>query len=738
MRTAFGHSWRDDYAWLEQGGPDVEAALEAEAAFFRAWRQRHAPLERSLCRAMLRALPAEQCSTPERVGEHEYYIRQTPERPLPCYLRYRMGGQGGGQGGRQDEKVVLDLNELAAVHGESISLGQLKLSRCGTRVAFTLDEGTGDECFSGFVRDLSTGATWQHSAMGAVVSLEWAADSDTLLFTTPNQLGRPWAVHTCSAGAPPAAAPAGAARRRGSVLSLAGAWAARGAGGSSAFGSSARVLYEEPDERFFVDLGRTKDWNWLTINANAKLSSEEREPGLEYFVESSEGQLYLLSNTGSARGEVPAGGPLGRPHWVQVLPEREGIAIEDMDLFQDALVLYARRWGRPAVTVLPLRGGLPLGSAAPAAPAGPEVAEREAVPEPAAAPANKPGAAATGAGCDAAAGGQAAQGSGAAAVPLLLLELPLPDWAFWVQPGANADYASPTLRLTLSSPIHPDTATDWDLATALPLPEPAVGSEQQPRMAAAVAAGRQLGDYVCEQLWAPAADGVRVPITVARSAAVPLDGTAPCLLIAYGAYGHCLPTDFEPSRLPLLARGWVLALAHVRGGGELGRAWHAAGRAALKGNSGADLEACLDHLVASGAALLEVPFVDLLTCMASPELPLTQHEHDEWGDPSDPETFRRLAATCPYQRRLPAGPLPALFVTCSQTDMRVPFWGPLKYAAKLRAAQAAGGGRPMLVAADAHGGHFAPEREHFRLKAQEYAFLVSQLEAQGGRRGGAP
>lgn len=169
---------------------------------------------------------------------------------------------------------MLDLNELAAVHGEQLSLGQLQLSRCGARAAFSLEAGDGSESYAAFLRELApeddAGArrggvarrqgltaaapAYRHlPALDGLVSLEWAADGVTLLFTTPNALGRPWAVHAWNAGPP---------LPRGS--------ASAGAGGRPAVDT----LFEEPDERFFVDIGRTKDWTLLTINCNSKTSSE--------------------------------------------------------------------------------------------------------------------------------------------------------------------------------------------------------------------------------------------------------------------------------------------------------------------------------------------------------------------------------------------------------------------------------------------------------------------------------
>lgn len=131
---------------------------------------------------------------------------------------------------------------------------------------------------------------------------------------------------------------------------------------------------------------------------------------------------------------------------------------------------------------------------------------------------------------------------------------------------------------------------------------------------------------------------------------------------------------------------------------------------------------------AFGAAILEAPFVDVLSSMVDPTLALTQHEYDEWGDPSIDPGFDQLRRSCPYQGVTPGRPLPPIMLTCSQSDRRVPFWGPLKYAARVRAAgSAGGGGGTVLVAADEHEGHFVGERERYEFKAMQYAFLITAM-----------
>jgi oligopeptidase B len=263
----------------------------------------------------------------------------------------------------------------------------------------------------------------------------------------------------------------------------------------------------------------------------------------------------------------------------------------------------------------------------------------------------------------------------------------------------------------------------------------------------------------------------------------------------YAAYGINLPTEFLLERLPLLKRGWTIALVHARGGGELGRQWHAAGRGPEnKLNSALDIESAIEYLIQNGytkagsialeassagavaaggvvnrrpellgGVVLESPFVDVLSTMIDPELPLTVHEYEEFGDPSTKMGLQGLKNICPYSNitisnkgdRVSSNTsvgssYPPVLITCSSTDERVPIWGPLKYAAKLRAAASGskinknvggGGGngsshRPgvdrgsVLVFADGHEGHLADDREKYDIKAVQYAFLLEAIKHQ--------
>lgn len=583
-------------------------------------------------------------------------------------------------------------------------LTTLKLSRDQQQVAYGVASSTGEQqaCI---VRDLHTGAVVRGMVLPAVTSFEWSADASTLYYTTVDDTGRPSRVFCRRRGVP-----------------------------------GDRLVFEEGDVKHFITLTRSKDWRYVLINSTSKLSTEvhlldaldvsaaplcvqPRQPGLEYFVEHHQGHLLLLTNltrtqqqavaTSSTQQQVQepsnssaadyslytmpvaglqAGSSSSLQHWQLLKAELPGSAVTDMDVFAGAVVLHTLLDSRPSLLVLNL--------------AEPEGSSK---------------------------GGALAVGH--------QYQVQLPDWALWLRPGVNGDYSSTSFRLYASSPAHPEVSLQLDLSAGTLVREgerhtPAASSpqhqqhhqQQQHRQNTASSIQPLDCGMVSQRLWAQAADGTAVPLTLLHKAGLPLEGPRPLLVEVYGAYGHVLESDFKPHRLPLLDRGWSVVLAHVRGGGELGRRWHAAGRQLQKHHSVTDLLAVLQHLVDLGvtapglvaghaasaggltlaaainaqpglfsAAVLEAPFVDWVAGTGAVnqagqplvgEHLLTQHETDEWGDPwADAAVAQMIAALCPYTNLRPGVQYPAMLLTAGLADSRVPWWMPVKYAAKMRSMQ---------------------------------------------------
>ncbi len=273
-----------------------------------------------------------------------------------------------------------------------------------------------------------------------------------------------------------------------------------------------------------------------------------------------------------------------------------------------------------------------------------------------------------------------------------------------------------------------------------------------------VLGGYVAADYRTERLWATASDGTRVPISLVCRRDQRLDGSAPCLLYGYGAYEITVDPTFSSARLNLLERGFVFAIAHVRGGGEMGRRWYEQGRLEHKPNTFSDFVACAEHLVAEGwtrpdrlvirggsaggllmgavtnqrpdlfrAVVAEVPFVDVVTTMSDETLPLTVTEWEEWGNPvADAGAYRTMRSYSPYDN-VTAGPYPSLYVTGGLNDPRVGFWEPAKWVAKLRATRT--DDRLVVLKTEMGAGHQGPSGryEMWCDEARTQAFILGAV-----------
>jgi oligopeptidase B len=324
-----------------------------------------------------------------------------------------------------------------------------------------------------------------------------------------------------------------------------------------------------------------------------------------------------------------------------------------------------------------------------------------------------------------------------------------PDPAYTAFAGSNPVYDSSVMRFFYTSLNAPWSTVDFDMNTR----ERRI-VKQQP-----VPGGYDRADYVTDRLWATSTDGTRVPMSIVYRRGLQTDGSNPALLYGYGAYE--LPSDpmFDAARLSLLDRGFVFAIAHVRGGGEMGRQWYEDGKFLCKTNTFDDFIACAVELIERGytnprqlairgrsagglligavvnerpdlfaCAVAQVPFVDALTTMLDESIPLTVNEYEEWGDPNDPEFYEYMKSYSPYDN-VHRAPYPAMLVTAGLNDPRVPFWEPAKWVAKLRSMTLSA--RPIILKTDLGSGHSGPSGRYqsWREEAFVSAFVVDQLQA---------
>jgi oligopeptidase B len=314
------------------------------------------------------------------------------------------------------------------------------------------------------------------------------------------------------------------------------------------------------------------------------------------------------------------------------------------------------------------------------------------------------------------------------------------------------EYATDTLRFVYQSPTTPRSWFDYDMATR----------ERTLRKTQTIPSGHEPERYVAKRLYAKAADGAEIPITILMRADTPLDGSAPLLLYGYGAYGIAMEPHFSIRQLSLVDRGWIWAVAHVRGGTEKGYGWFLDGRGEKKPNTFTDFIACAEHLCAEGygtagrivayggsaggmlmgavanlrpdlwaGIIAAVPFVDVLNTMSDASLPLTPPEWPEWGNPLEDEAaYDRIASYSPYDNIRPA-PYPAILATGGLSDSRVTYWEPAKWAAKLRDQTTSG--RPILLRINMEAGHGGAAGRFDFLKeiALDYAFAIWAMEGVG-------
>ena len=308
------------------------------------------------------------------------------------------------------------------------------------------------------------------------------------------------------------------------------------------------------------------------------------------------------------------------------------------------------------------------------------------------------------------------------------------------------EFETATLRFVYSSMTTPRQTYDYDMRTRA----------RTLRKTQEVPSGHDPAAYVTRRLTTVSHDGARVPVSLLHRRTTPLNGSAPLLLYGYGSYGHAIPAAFSTNRLSLVDRGFVYAIAHIRGGSDCGYGWYLDGKLAKKTNTFADFITAAEHLIAEGytakgriaahggsaggmlmgavanmrpdlfaSIVAEVPFVDVLNTMCDADLPLTPPEWPEWGNPiEDADAYRIIAAYAPYEN-VTAQAYPAIFATAGLTDPRVTYWEPAKWVAKLRRLKA--GDQPLLLHTNMEAGHGGASGRFRRLVevAMAYAFVLA-------------
>jgi oligopeptidase B len=682
-RTHHGDTVIDEYAWLAaKDDPDTIAYLEAENRYTEAATAGLAQLRDTLFGEVKRRTQETDLSVPTRKGEYWYYTRTVEGQQYGIHCRRRVAD------GENDpplpadgaplpgEEILLDGNVLAEGH-DFFALGTFDVSPDGNWLAYSTDFA-GDERYTLRVKHLQTGEVLADEVPNTFYGTAWSADGTTLFYLTVDEAWRPYRVW------------------RHTVGTLAGDDA---------------VVYEEPDERFWVGVELTRSEKFVLIDSHSKITSEVRvipagnptgEPavvaprrhGVEYSVEHHGHRLLILHNDGAEDFALAYTSADAPGDWTPLIEHSPGTRLESVDAFANHIVVSLRKDGLTGVRVLP------TGS-----------------------------------------------------TDSYDIEFPEPIYSVGVD--ANPEYGTTWLRLRYASLVTPDSVYDYDLVTrrmVLRKRTPVLGDFDP-------------AAYEQHREWAVADDGTRVPISLVCRAGTPRDGSPPCVVYGYGSYEASMDPWFSVARLSLLDRGVVFAIAHVRGGGEMGRRWYEDGKLLAKKNTFTDFVACARHLAKSGwtaadrlvarggsaggllvgavanlapdafaGIVAQVPFVDALNTVLDPSLPLTVTEWEEWGNPlADPEVYAYMKSYTPYEN-VSAVDYPAILAVTSRNDTRVLYHEPAKWIAKLRALAPDGS---YLLKTEMEAGHGGPSGRYDAWKEEAFinAWILDRLGLAQGTAG---
>jgi oligopeptidase B len=666
-----GHTRIDNYYWMRnREDPEVLQHLRAESDYLEEMMQHTKTLQDQLFAEMKGRIQETDSTVPEKRGGYLYYERTEAGKQYPIFCRRKDAVDS-------PEEILLDQNALA--EGKSFcSVGAVSVSPDETKLAYSVDVG-GREVYALYIRDLQTGSLYPESIdniLGSAYergSVEWSNDSEMIFYVTLDDAQRPYKLFRHKIGTDPA---------------------------------QDVMLFHEMDETFFLFVGKTRDEIYITtyhLSTTTRemrfLSADEyqgelnilqpRVQNLEYAAAHHKGKFFIVNNADAKNFKLSVA-PVETPgieHWQDVLPHRADVLVEHVETFENHIVVVERKGG-----LIQLRVSAPDGIS-----------------------------------------------------DLKYVQFPEPTYAIYLD--GNPEFNSNVLRFKYSSLITPYSVIDYHMDSG----------EWELKKEDAIPSGFDKSQYVCERIYATASDGTLVPISIAYRKDLKRDGSHPALMYGYGSYGATIDAYFASTRFSLLDRGFVFAIGHIRGGSDLGREWYEDGKMLNKKNTFTDFIACAEHLIKEGytskekfaiqgasaggllvgacvtmrpdlfkAVLCKVPFVDVVTTMSDPTIPLTTLEYDQWGNPADKEYFEYMLTYSPYDNIRPAN-YPHMLISTGLNDPRVAYWEPAKFTAKLRELKT--NDNLIMLYTNYDSGHAGASGRYDFLKevAQDYAFLIDKL-----------
>ena len=658
----FGDKRVDDYFWLrEKSDAAVIDYLKAENAYTETVLGPMKGFQETLYKDMLGRIKETDENVPYKKGAYYYYSRTEAGKQYAIYCR-KAGSL------TAKEEVILDLNKLA--EGKPfLGLSDFAVSPDGKWLAYSLDF-TGFRQYTLYFKNLDTGKTLDDKAE-RVTSIAWARDNKTVFYTTEdattkrsNQLFR---------------------HRLGDKLDV--------------------LLFEEKDELYGLGVEATRSEQYIIATSSSSETTEQRlldarkpysdfalylprRENIKYGIDHHGNDFYITTNDKGRNYRLvktPVG-PANEKAWTEIIPHRDDVKLDGVDMFKDFFVAIEKFGGLPKLRVFDIKSAK-------------------------------------------------AQ------------DISFPEAAYEASPGQNAEFDTKSYRFNYGSLVTPNSVIDYEVRT-----QARTLKKQQE-----VLGGYKPEEYQSERIMVKAADGAMVPVSMVYKKSLKKNGPQPLLLYGYGSYGISMPLGMRSSRLALIDRGMIYAIAHIRGGGEMGKAWHDNGKMMKKKTTFADFVSVAEHLVnnkytdpsqlviqggSAGGLLMgavtnlrpdlfkavvsQVPFVDVMSTMLDASLPLTVGEYLEWGNPNEKPAYEYMRSYSPYDN-LSKRAYPAMLVETSLNDSQVMYWEPAKYVAKLRTLKTDNNALLLKTNMDAGHGGASGRYDYLKEIAITYSFVLSQV-----------
>ena len=654
----------DEFYWLnDRENPEVIDYLNKENDYYNAHTAHTKKFQTDLFEEMKSRIKEDDSSVPYKYNGYWYITKYEKGKDYPIYIRKKESLEAA-------EELLFDCNEMAKDHSYFRLVG-LNINLNNDLVSYGIDT-TGRRQYTLHIKDLKTNEILKDEISNTTGGSTWANDNKTLFYTLKDETTlRSEAIYKHRLNTDP---------------------------------KSDELIYEETDDTFGVSVYKTKSKKYLVIASYSTLTTEyqilnadtpdgdfkvfqPRTRGLEYGISHFEDSFYIVSNADGAQNfklSKTSETQTEKEYWKDVIPHRESVLLEDIEIFKDFLVVSERENGLNQIHIKRWDGTDSY-------------------------------------------------------------YLPFESETYTAYTTTNIDFDTTVLRYGYQSLTTPSSVIDFDMVTKTKT----VKKEQE------VLGGKfKKENYTSERLWATAADGTKIPISLIRRVDTEKSSDTPLLLYAYGSYGSTIDPYFSTVRMSLLDRGFIFAIAHIRGGQYLGRQWYEDGKLFKKKNTFSDFVDCSKYLIennytsakhhyamggSAGGLLMgavinlapelyngvvaQVPFVDVVTTMLDDSIPLTTGEYDEWGNPNEKEYYDYMKSYSPYDN-VTNKLYPNMLVTTGLHDSQVQYWEPAKWVARLRAQTKNTSQLYLQTNMEAGHGGASGRFEALKEVAAEYAFLL--------------